>query len=140
MRAMLNSLLAVSLLAISMKCPPVVMADSPAKVASPRFKARVTCFNGKLDSGSSCSAGNYQPDGTLHAKGKMTCGYRGRVSEIEWSFVERRDDKDVYRFTRRFPSDSPAAETTSKSVEFSDIRVVVFEDKHQVVVIEPPKK
>ena len=30
--------------------------------------------------------------------------------------------------------------STTRSVEFSDSRVVVFEDKFQAVVIEPPKK
>lgn len=109
--------------------------------ASPRFKARITCFNGKLDSGSSCSGTSFQPDGTLHAKGgPLTCGYPGRVSEIEWAFVERRGANDVYRFTRRFPSDTATVTTTSKEVEFSDRRVIVFEDEFQVVVIEPPKK
>lgn len=117
----------------------LVAADAPTK-ASPRFKARVVCFNGKLDSGSSCAVTNFQPDGALHAKGNLTCGFPGQVSEIEWSFVERRGTKDVYRFTRRFPADTAAASTTSKSVEFSDSRVVVFEDKFQAVVIEPPKK
>jgi hypothetical protein len=107
---------------------------------SPRFKARVACFNGKLDSRSSCAGTNFQPDGSLHPTGKMSCGFPGKVSEIEWSFVERRGNKDVYRFTRRFPSDSGAASTTSKSVEFSESRVVVFEDKFQAVVIEPPGK
>ena len=100
----------------------------------------VICFNGKLDSGHSCSVTTFQPDGTLHAKGKLTCGFPGKVSEVEWSFVERRDNKDVYRFTRLFPSDTAATSTTSKTVEFSDSRVVVFEDKFQVVVMEPPKR
>ncbi|MBA4017921.1 MAG: hypothetical protein C0483_12155 [Pirellula sp.] len=117
----------------------LVAADTPAK-ESPRIKARVVCFNGKVDSGSSCSITNFQPDGTLHTTGKMTCGFSGRVSEVEWSFVERRGTNDVYRFTRRFPSDTAAVSTTSKSVEFSDSRVIVFEDQFQVVVIEPPKK
>lgn len=98
------------------------------------------CFNGKVDSGSSCSCTTAQPDGTLHPTGKMTCGFPGQVSEIEWSFVERRGTKDVYRFTRRFPSDTAAVSTTRKNVEFSDSRVVVFEDMFQVVVIEPPAK
>ena len=113
-------------------------ANAPAK--PPRFKARVACFNGKLDSGSSCSGTNFQPDGALQATGKMTCGFPGQVSEIEWSFVERRGDKDVYRFTRRFPSDVADPATTSKSVGFSDRRIIVFQDKFQAVVIEPPKK
>jgi hypothetical protein len=129
----------LSLITVPLICFHLVAADAPAK-ASPRFKARVTCFNGKLDSGSSCSSTTFQPDGALHAKGKMTCGFAGQVSEIEWSFVERRGTNDVYRFTRRFPSDAAAASTTSKSIEFSGNRVVVFQDKFQAVVIETPKK
>jgi len=117
----------------------LLATNAPGKT-SPRFKARIVCFNGKLDSGSSCSGTNFQPDGALHAIYKMTCGFPGQVSEIEWAFVERRGDKDVYRFTRRFPSDTAASSTMNKTVEFSDSRVVVFEDKAQVVVIEPLKK
>ena len=129
----------LSLIAVSLICFHLGAANSQAK-ASPRFKARVTCFNGKVDSGSSCSSTTFQPDGALHPKGKMTCGFPDQVSEIEWSFVERGGTNDVYRFTRRFPSDTAAATTTSKSIEFSDSRVVVFEDTFQAVVIEPPKK
>jgi hypothetical protein len=128
-----------SLITVSLTCFCITAADAPAKV-SPRFQARVACFNGKLDSDSSCTSTCFQPDGALHAKGKMTCGFPGQVSEIEWSFVERQGSKDVYRFTRRFPSDTAAASSTSKTVKFSDSRVVVFEDKVQAVVIEPPKK
>src|SRR5438270_6576788 len=125
--------------AVSLICFRLVATDAPAQ-ASPRFKARVACFNGQLDSGSSCASTCFQPDGALHATGKMTCGFPGQVSEIEWSFVERRGTNDVYRFTRRFPFDTAAASTTTKTVEFSDSRVVVFEDKFQAITIEPPKK
>ena len=127
------------IITVSLTCLHLVAAEAPAK-ESPRFKARVACFNGKLHSRSLCAGTNFQPDGSLHPTGKMSCGFPGKVSEIEWSFVERRGNKDVYRFTRRFPSDSVAASTTSKTVEFSDSRVVVFEDKFQAVVIEPPRK
>jgi hypothetical protein len=127
------------LVTISLTCFHLAAADAPVKT-SPQFKARVTCFNGKLDSGASCSTTCFQPDGTLHGKGKMTCGFPGQVSEVEWSFIERRGTNDVYRFTRRFPSDTAAATTTTRSVSFSDRRVIVFEDRFQAVVIEPPKK
>jgi hypothetical protein len=70
----------------------------------------------------------------------MTCGFPGRVSEIEWSFIERREAGDVYRFTRRFPLNTADVSTTTKDVEFNDGRVIVFEDEFQVVVIEPPQK
>jgi hypothetical protein len=129
----------LSLLTLLLTCFQLVAADVPSKT-SPRFKARVVCFNGKLDSGCSCASTCFQPDGTLHTQGSMTCGFPGKVSEIEWSFVERRGPNDVYRFTRRFPSDTAAAGTTSKTVEFGESRVVVFEDQVQVVVIEPPSK
>lgn len=128
------------LLACWLLCWNGAGADTPAKSAGPRFKARIACFNGKLDSGSSCSGNTFQPDGIIHPTGKMACGFPGKVSEIEWSFVERRGDNDVYRFTRRFPTDTSATTTSSKSVEFSDKRVIVFQDELQAVVIEPPKQ
>ena len=135
----MKALIHCGMLAASLVSLPTRAADVPAQ-AGARFQARVCCFNGKVDSGSSCSGTNFQPDGALGQKSSMTCGFPGHVSEIEWSFVERHGDKDVYRFTRRFPSDTSAASTTSKSVEFKDARVVVFQDEYQVVVIEPPKK
>ena len=129
----------LSLLAASLACLHGFAADAPAK-SSPRFKARVVCFNGKIDSGSSCAGDTFQPDGKVHPTGKMTCGFPGKVSEIEWSFLEQRGSTDVYKFTRRFPSDTPSAKTTTKTVEFSDRRVIVFEDESQVIVLEQPKK
>jgi hypothetical protein len=108
--------------------------------AGPRFKALIACFNGKVDSGSSCSGNNFQPDGTFHPQGKLTCGYPGKVSAVEWAFVEQRGGKDAYRFTRRFPADGDAPSTATKVIEFSDSRIVVFEDEFQVVVIGPPNE
>ena len=116
-----------------------VAGDVSTNRATPRFKARVVCFNGKIDSDNLCAATNFQPDGTVHSTGKLTCGPPGKVSEIEWSFLERKGDQDVYRFTRRFPADTGATSTTAKNVKFSKTRVIVFQDKFQVVVIEPPK-
>ena len=109
----------------------------PSKSESePRHKVLVTCFNGKIDSGSLCSTGLYQADGTLHKAGKMTCGYPGKTSEIEYAFVGRRGDKDIYAFTRRFPLGTPAMTTAKREVEFSGDRIKVFEDESQCIVIE----
>jgi hypothetical protein len=129
----------LSLVLLLTTCLHLVALDVPAKI-SPQFKARVVCFNGKLDSGSSCAASNVHPDGTFQAKGKMKCGWPGRVSEVEWILVERRPENDVYKFTRRFPLGADAASTTNKTVEFRDKRVVVFEDQVQAIVIEPAGK
>jgi hypothetical protein len=108
--------------------------------SAPHLKAVVTCFQYKLDSGASCSGACFQPDGTLMRTGKMTCGHRGKVSDIEWTFVERRGDKDLYKFTRRFPVNAGSPSTTSKVVEYTGNRVIIFKDKWQVIVIEPPSQ
>jgi hypothetical protein len=134
MRTILLSFLVASLVAV--QC----MAEDAKAKPGPRARAQIACFNGKLDSRASCTTQNYQADGVIWPKGKMKCGFPGQASEIEWSFVERHGDMDVYRFVRRFPLDSTQPTITSKTIEFSDRRVVVFEDKAQVIVIEPPKK
>jgi hypothetical protein len=105
--------------------------------AGPRFKARIVCFNGKINSGSSCATFNFQPDGALQTTNDLTCGFPGHVSKIECAFVEQRGGKDAYRFTRHFPADMAAPNISIKTIEFSYTRTVVFEDEHQVVVIEP---
>ena len=112
----------------------------------PRFKAQVTCFNGgKLDSGGRCTSHWSQPTPNFRVvERKLICGIPGETSEVDVSFIERRDDKDIYRFVRRFPvePDDPTTNptTTTNTVEFSDSRVVVFQDEFQVWVIEPSKR
>jgi hypothetical protein len=105
----------------------------------PQLRAEVICHNGKLDSGSSCTSNAPKPGALPEKNGKMRCGFPGKVSEITWSFIERRDGKDVYDFTRRFPIKSEHTATQTKQVHFAGKRVIVFEDKDQVIVIQSPK-
>jgi hypothetical protein len=112
---------------------------SAEPAASPTNKAVVICFNGKMDSGSFCSSTCFQPDGTLHPTGKMTCGFLGKVSEIEWRFLRRKGNADVYAFTRRFPANKPESKTEHQTVVFSGDKAIVFEDTFQVIVIQGPK-
>ncbi|MDE3100373.1 MAG: hypothetical protein KGJ88_12955 [Verrucomicrobiota bacterium] len=108
----------------------------------PRYVAVVTCFNGKLDSGSFCSATptqEPQQDSELRVSRGLTCGWPGKVSELHWEFVGQKGQADVYRITRRFPSDMTDAVTTTNTVLFTGNRVTVFKDKYQVIVMEPPK-
>jgi hypothetical protein len=125
----------ISLLTVCLSCFSLTAADATLK--SPRFKAQVVCFVGKLDSAIYCANTWFFGKGTSNTKCEMTCGSPGEVSQITWSFVERRGTNDIYRFTRRFPLDSASSSTTTKNVEFSNSRVVVFEDKFQAIVIEP---
>ena len=106
----------------------------------PRFKTIIACHNGKLDSGSKCSINCWQPDGKLSPKGNMICGHPGAVSQVEWKFVRRKGDKDVYKFTRKFPISAENPTTTSKEVEFEGKQIKVFEDEFQCIVISGPKE
>ena len=109
----------------------------------PRHIAVVTCFNGKLDSGSSCSATPGQEPqlvSKLQVKRGMTCGWPGKVSDLQWEFIGQKGQADVYRMTRRFPADTSDAVTTTNTVSFTGKRVVAFEDNYQVIVMEAPKK
>lgn len=116
--------------------------ETPA-LSRPRYVAVVTCFNGKADSGSSCSTTPTQ-DLTADPKVKvtrgMTCGFPGKVSELQWEYIGQRGAADLYRISRRFPSDTPSVRTTTKTIEFTGKRVTVFEDADQVVVMDLPKK
>ena len=118
-------------------------AAEPGALPEPRYVAVVTCFNGKIDSGSFCSAKPIQEpaqDPKVKVSRGLTCGYPGKVSEVHWQYVGQRGDGDLYRITRRFPSDTPSARTTTNTIAFTGKRVTVFEDADQVVVIEPPRK
>jgi hypothetical protein len=124
----------------------VALAIGPGEPArqvdsGPRHRAVVTCFNNPQDeAGSYCSGTCYQEDGTLFKTGKMTCGFKGSVSEIEWTFIGQQGAKDRYRFTRRFPVNSPGTTTALKDIEFDGERVRIFEDKSQRIVMDRPRK
>lgn len=110
--------------------------------AQPRYVATVTCFNGKVDSGSSCSATPQESkrDGSVKINRELTCGLPGKVSEIKWEFVGYQGPADVYRVSRRFPADNPGAVTVTNWTVYYGKRVAVFQDQDQVIVVEPPKK
>ena len=110
---------------------------------APRYVAGVTCFNGKVDSGSSCSAHPTQDpknEANWKISRELTCGFPGKVSEIHWRFVGYQGQADVYQVSRRFPSDTERASTATNLVLYFGRRVAVFEDRDQVIVMEPPKK
>lgn len=108
----------------------------------PRYVAVVTCFNGKVDSGSSCSMTPEESkhDANVKIDRGLTCGLPGKVSEIHWKFVGHQGPADVYQVSRRFPADKPEAATVTNSVLYFGKRVAAFQDKDQVIVMEPPKK
>lgn len=123
--------------------PPVPV---PAVSSVPRFPMVVTCYIGPADSGRSCSAGpvdNPKVDVTSKAtwKAGIRCGDTGgKISDIEWQLLGQRGESDLYRIVRRFPADDPSPQVTTKEVEFSGKRAVVFQDEDHTIVIDTPKQ
>lgn len=113
----------------------------PAKT-KPLFSAAVTCFMEKIDSPSSCSTtvtNAPEPDPKARGSSGMTCGWPGQVSELHWEFLGSEGGADVYQISRRFPADAPQSVTATKAIRFAGKRVIVFEDKYQVIVFDPAK-
>ncbi len=96
-----------------------------------RFKARLVCFIGPANSGSSCG-------GEMGRTGSMTCGWKGAVSEIRWTYRGQKGGKDLYHVVRRFPIDSGKTTTREVDVSFNGKRQILFEDKMQCITLDPP--
>lgn len=114
-------------------------ADPVPKVTSV-YAAAVTCFNGKIDDATWCSAHVGKvlaPTAGSRLSGGLTCGHPGKVSEIHWEFQGSEGNADIYQFTRRFPADAGTSETVTKKIRFEGKRLIIFEDRFQVIVIEP---
>jgi hypothetical protein len=118
-------------------------AEETVALPRPRYVAAVTCFNGKVDLGSSCSTTptpDPAPEFKVKVSRSMTCGHPGKVSDLKWEYIGQRGAADLYRMVRRFPLDTPTERTTTNTIEFTGKRVTAFENVDQVVVMETPKK
>jgi hypothetical protein len=100
---------------------------------------QLTCFNGELDSGSKCSTTTslHRDHAPTTIKGGLTCGYPKLTSNIEWELKEKKDDNLTILISRIFPLGEPDAKVSQKEVTYSGKRIIVFEDSHQVIVLEP---
>lgn len=118
---------------------PACAAAGPAPKKGPLFLAEVTCFLGKIDSRSKCTARSDLPEPKPKSRwsSAMTCGSAGQASETCWDYLGSEDGADIYEVTRRFPADAQTSETVTKKIRFAGKRLIIFEDSHQVVVIDP---
>ena len=113
-------------------------------VSGARYAARLVCYLDEIGSGSYCSAIVYDPNNPPSANvvittRSLTCGWPGKASEISWRFVRHKGAKDIYNFERRFPADGLNPQVTSQTVAFDGAQVLVFEDEHQVIVLDTPQ-
>ncbi len=108
--------------------------------SAPTLKAEVTCYLEGLDSGTKCSSSTTSPADPHGKNGSLQCGLNGKGPTTNWTFLESRNGKDVYRFSRSPEGGSTAAPAQTKQVQFDGTRVIVFEDTSQIVVIQSPKQ
>ena len=114
-----------------------VVAADDAKLPPPAFKASLVCFNGKDGSGSNCRSAMAKVDGGVKVvTAKLTCGFKGAVSDIQWTYRGRKDGKDLYHVVRKFPADAADPKVTETDVSFDGTRHVLFKDGAQCIVIE----
>ena len=95
----------------------------------------LTCFNGKIYCQSKCSMTVRLNKEMENPDGSLTCGYPGRVSKVSWEW--KKGDGAVLVFTRVFPADSDQPGVFRKEVTYEGRQIVLFEDEHQVIVINP---
>src|SRR6476661_3405699 len=95
-----------------------------------RLKNKVTQYEGKIGSHDSVTAINAAADDHPGTAGSHVSTTRGKESELHWTYLGRKGDKDVYSFTftRMTKAGSPQTTTDTKQVEFEGKRIIVFED------------
>jgi hypothetical protein len=126
--------------ALSILIPLISQVPEPehGPAERPRYRLVVITHVGKLDSDISCSATNFQPDGTLlPSGGPLRCGQQGgRVCEVKWDFLRRQGDADIYQLTLSGSYMTP----NRRTVEFTGKPVIVWEDQFFLVGVQGPKK
>lgn len=105
-----------------------------------RFKTKVICYEGKIDSGDSSATVSPSPELTLPGTVTNTdvITSPGRESELTWTFVGQNKDKDVYHFsfTRMTRAGDSSRTTSSKECSFDGRQIIVFSDNLHTVVME----
>lgn len=78
--------------------------------------------------------------GDMAETGAATCGHPGLVSKVEWKWIRRESDSDIYRVTRRFPFRSAVVKTDTKEVHYEGTEILLWTDTVQKIGIRPAKK
>jgi hypothetical protein len=97
----------------------------------PKFIAtQVFINNHKFGDTNGCS-------GDFGVTGCITCGHSGHVSEVTWRFLRSSPEGDIYKITRRYPSDSDTPSTATKEVTYSGKPLVLWQDDNQKIILRP---
>ncbi len=73
----------------------------------------------------------------LAVTGRASCGHAGHVSEVSWTYLRSTPEGDIYKITRKYPSDSDTAKTDTKEVTYSGEPLIVWRDDYQKIILRP---
>ena len=86
--------------------------------------------NHKYGDTNGCSSG-------LPVTGRASCGHAGHVSEVSWTYLRSSPEGDIYKITRKYPSDSDTPKTDTKEVIYSGKPLILWRDDHQKIILRP---
>jgi|SRR2546425_6336806 hypothetical protein len=75
--------------------------------------------------------------GQLGVTGRITCGHPGHVSEVTWTFLRFTPEGDIYKITRKYPSDSATPITDTKEATYSGKPLILWHDDYQNIILRP---
>jgi hypothetical protein len=81
---------------------------------------------------------SFTTDATVASGAQATfrCGRIGGVSEITWSFMERSEFGDIYKFSRIFPQ-AKDRQNSQREVLYMGRETLIWQDEDQRVTIKP---
>ena len=68
---------------------------------------------------------------------KLRYGKKDSVTEITWSFVDRSDFGDIYKFTKVEPSDGKERQISQREVIYTGRETIIWQDEGQRIVLKP---
>ena len=86
--------------------------------------------NHKYGDTNGCSSG-------LPVTGRASCGHAGHVSEVSWTYLRSSPEGDIYKITRKYPSDSDTPKTDTKEATYSGKPLILWRDDYQKIILRP---
>lgn len=98
--------------------------------------------NGRFDEKSGCSTRVAIPSSTQVrvVEESLICGHPGHVSKVTWKFLRTSPKGDVYKISRKYPSDSDAPTTDAKEATYSGKPLTLWKDDYQKISLRPAKE
>src|SRR4051794_13908957 len=81
---------------------------------------------------------NFTTDATVApgAQATFRCGRAGNVCELTWTFMERSEFGDIYKFSRSFPQ-AKDKQSSQREVLYMGRETFIWQDEDQRITIKP---